>query len=522
MRLLKNSIFCFLSASVLVSCGKLGKNKSSWNKKDGKSDVTGWHYNDKDQGGYYVAKAKDIKTGPGLVFVQGGTFTMGATQEDVMGDWNNIPRRITINSFFIDKTEVANVHYREYIHWIENVFSDPQYQAVVDGAKPDTLVWRTQLAYNEPYVEYYFRHPSYNYYPVVGITWRQAHDFCIWRTDRVNELALIGSGYQNKNLIKQEMNGGGQDNFNTRSYLMGEYEGVPGKPKKNNPLKDAQGRPRTKVSFEDGILLADYRLPTEAEWEYAALGLVSENPAPRKSEKKRGEELIANKQIYAWKNDGYDNLRATKKGAMQGAMLANFKRGNGDYMGTAGGLNDRSAIPASVTSFYPNGFGLYNMSGNVSEWVSDVYRPLTSMDMDDMNPYRGNVFTKVDLSGGEGNLRDSLGRIKYTPENDSDLSVRRNYQHSYAINYLDGDSLSRSSYGFGISTLVSDKSRVIKGGSWMDMPYWLSPGARRFMEEDQSSSTIGFRCAMSHFGPTEGTSSKLQNGNFFPSRRQKR
>jgi gliding motility-associated lipoprotein GldJ len=204
MRLLKNSIFCFLSASVLVSCGKLGKNKSSWNKKDGKSDVTGWHYNDKDQGGYYVAKAKDIKTGPGLVFVQGGTFTMGATQEDVMGDWNNIPRRITINSFFIDKTEVANVHYREYIHWIENVFSDPQYQAVVDGAKPDTLVWRTQLAYNEPYVEYYFRHPSYNYYPVVGVTWRQAHDFCIWRTDRVNELALIGSGYQNKNLIKQE------------------------------------------------------------------------------------------------------------------------------------------------------------------------------------------------------------------------------------------------------------------------------------------------------------------------------
>ena len=104
------------------------------------------------------------------------------------------------------------------------------------------------------------------------------------------------------------------------------------------------------------------------------MGLVAENPAPRKSERKRGEEFIANKQIYAWKNDGYDNLRSTKKGAMQGAMLANFKRGNGDYMGTAGGLNDRSAIPAAVTSFFPNGFGLYNMSGNVSEWVSDVYQ----------------------------------------------------------------------------------------------------------------------------------------------------
>ena len=75
------------------------------------------------------------------------------------------------------------------------------------------------------------------------------------------------------------MNGGGQDNFNTKSYLMGEYEGVPGKPKKN-PLKDAQGRPRTQVSFEDGILFPDYRLPTEAEWEYAALGLGKRKPCP--------------------------------------------------------------------------------------------------------------------------------------------------------------------------------------------------------------------------------------------------
>ena len=185
-------------------------------------------------------------------------------------------------------------------------------------------------------------------------------------------------------------------------------------------------------------------------------------------------------------------------------------------------MNDRSAIPAPVTSYFPNGFGLYNMSGNVSEWVADVYRPMNNLDVEDLNPYRGNVFTKVDMSGGQGNLRDSLGRIKYIPENDSDLSVRRNYQHSYAINYLDGDSLSRVSYGYGVTTLVSDKSRVIKGGSWLDMPYWLSPGARRFMEEDQSSSTIGFRCAMSHFGPAEGTSSKLQNGNFFPKQRQKR
>ena len=222
----RNCVLLLLAIAALASC----KNGSIFKKKPEKSTATGWNYNDKNQGGYFVARPKDIKTGPGLVFVQGGTFTMGATQEDVMGDWNNVPRRITVNSFFIDKTEVANVHYREYIHWIENVFQDNQ--AVIDGAKPDTLVWRSELAYNEPYVEYYFRHPSYNYYPVVGVTWKQAHDFCIWRTDRVNEIALIDKGYQNKNVLKTELNGGGQDNFNTKAYLMGAYEGVPGKAEK--------------------------------------------------------------------------------------------------------------------------------------------------------------------------------------------------------------------------------------------------------------------------------------------------
>src|SRR5258705_11428642 len=96
----------------LVSC------KGSGSKGKAKSDVTGWNYNDKNMGGYQVSKEKEEKTGPGLVFVQGGTFTQGATQEDVMGDWNNIPRRITVNSFYMDKTEVANIHYREYMYWV--------------------------------------------------------------------------------------------------------------------------------------------------------------------------------------------------------------------------------------------------------------------------------------------------------------------------------------------------------------------------------------------------------------------
>ena len=144
-RLLNLKNLALLSAALLLlaSCkngGLFGKNKHE------KSEVTGWNYNDKNMGGFNVSKEKEQKTGPGLVFVQGGTFTMGATDEDVMGDWNNIPRRVTVSSFYIDRTEVANVHYREYLHWLEAVFDDPQYTKVIDDAKPDTLVWRDELA----------------------------------------------------------------------------------------------------------------------------------------------------------------------------------------------------------------------------------------------------------------------------------------------------------------------------------------------------------------------------------------
>src|SRR5882757_9163431 len=88
---------------------------ASCKKKPDQSSVTGWNYNDSKMGGFQVSKEKEQRTGPGLVFVQGGTFTMGATQEDVMRDWNNVPRRVTVNSFYIDQTEVANIHYREYL-----------------------------------------------------------------------------------------------------------------------------------------------------------------------------------------------------------------------------------------------------------------------------------------------------------------------------------------------------------------------------------------------------------------------
>jgi formylglycine-generating enzyme len=147
---MKMRISAFLSAllfmSVLSSCGLFGGGT------EGISATTGWAYNDPDNGAFEVAEYNEQSTGPGLVLIEGGRFTMGRTQQDVMFDWNNIPRTVTIASFYMDETEVRNVDYREYLFWIRRVFKS--FPEVYNKAIPDTLVWRKRLAYNDPYVEY--------------------------------------------------------------------------------------------------------------------------------------------------------------------------------------------------------------------------------------------------------------------------------------------------------------------------------------------------------------------------------
>ena len=484
-------------------------------RRHGASPKTGWYYNDPDWGGFEVFDVAEQPTGPGLVFIEGGTFVMGNPEQDITYSWDAIRRRVTVSSFYMDETEISNLDYREYLHWLSKVFGD-EFPEVVKKALPDTLVWRRPLAYNEPYVKYYFRYPAFNDYPVVGVNWVQANDYSSWRTDRVNEKLLIDAG-----ILKITPDQKAPNFFNTDAYLAGQYQG-----ESSGKLTDLEGNPKDHVTLEDGIILPRYRLPTEAEWEFAAYALIGNTE----------DERIWAGRIYPW-NGHY--LRNPDR-AYRGLFMANFKRGRGDYMGVAGYLNDGYAPTAPVDAFWPNDYGLYNMAGNVNEWVLDVYRPLSYVDFDDFNPFRGNVF-KTLVRNKDGSIvdKDSLGYLRYrlmgedpskygsdmTAEDVKNELKRYNYQKADNRNYLDGDLQSTigptwlpdqadnykgtaSMYNYkgndenhdGATSLISDESRVYKGGSWRDMPYWLVPGTRRFMDQYRSTDDIGFRCAMIHVG----------------------
>ncbi|MFH0864568.1 MAG: SUMF1/EgtB/PvdO family nonheme iron enzyme [Bacteroidota bacterium] len=480
-------LFVAVAIIILASC-----------KKD-QSPTTGWEYNQPKNGGFEVVPYEEQETGPGLILIEGGTFSMGRTEQDVLYDWNNVPRRVTVSSFYMDETEVRNLDWQEYLYWLIRVFG-VDYPEVYKKALPDTLVWRDKLAYNEPLVDYYLRHPAYRYYPVVGVSWLQASDYCAWRTDRVNEYILIREG-----ILKMDPSQSNEENFNTESYLAGQYEGLV-----KNDLYDLNpsGQGTRKVRMEDGILLPKYRLPTEAEWEYASLGLIGNTIYER----------VVERRLYPWNG----HILRTDADKNLGDFVVNYKRGRGDNMGVAGSLNDAADIPNQALSYWPNDYGLYNMAGNVAEWVMDVYRPLTPEDMSDFNPYRGNVFETKETDD-EGNIaeKDSLGKIMWRDVTITESAGRRNYRKADNINYLDGDwtsnievdwlareddSLSSSDqmYDYSMTSMINDNVRVYKGGSWNDRAYFLVAGTRRFLDEALATDYIGFRCAMTRVGSPIG------------------
>jgi formylglycine-generating enzyme required for sulfatase activity len=186
------------------------------------------------------------------------------------------------------KFEVSNHEYLIFLNEIRKTKGEAAYQQNL----PDTMIWRSPLGYMEKFVQYYLRHPAFGDYPVVGVNYEQAENYCNWLTNSTNE-----------------------------------------------SINDKQ------------IKKTHFRLPTEEEWELAALGGLPKGT------------------IFPW---GTESIRS-EKGKYKGVILANCNGGSGDFLGSSGYLNDGLNVTCQVSDYWPNNFGIYHMAGNVAEMVALPY-----------------------------------------------------------------------------------------------------------------------------------------------------
>lgn len=374
----------------------------------------------------------------GMLNIPMGSFQMGASDQDVPYAMTNPSRTVSVQSFYMDETEITNNEYRQFVFWVRDslahyligedhileegeygeridwdariYWDDEEYMEILEelyypeherfykrreidtrklnfeyywidyreaarkenreqGMKdrsvfikkdiinvyPDTLAWVHDFTYsfNEPMTQNYFWHPAYDDYPVVGVTWKQARAFSIWRTQL---LCLFKSDY-------------------------GE------------------------------TFVNDFRLPTEAEWEYAARGGLDLSP-------------------YPWGGPYIRNSR--------GCFLGNFKPMRGSY------VDDGGFHTVKATSYAPNDYGLYCMAGNAAEWTSNAF---------DESAY--------------------------------------NFTHDLNTDYV---------YDAKDSDPPALKRKVIRGGSWKDIGYYMQTGTRTYEYQDTAKCYIGFRNVMTFLG----------------------
>ncbi|HBS88765.1 MAG: hypothetical protein A2W91_04175 [Bacteroidetes bacterium GWF2_38_335] len=564
-----------LSAALLLSINSYSQKDK---KKKKTSEITGWNYNDPEYGDFEITESKPMKIPSsakkymeGIKLIEGGTFSMGRTsgmfpteKDTSLITWNT-PRRVTVSSYYISDHEVTNKEYREFVNWVKDSVmltflakSDPSFyknkeKKLLDWTKreamykdtviakkllplcvpeerryyrkkefdvknivfttvwrndttsiyiyPDTLRWTNEFEYsfNEPLTNMYFWHPGYDNYPVVGVSYHQAMAYCEWRTKMINDA------------ICKEM---------------------------KISIEDA-------LSMEECPLIPRFRLPTEAEWEYAALSYIPDNKDP---------DAIEKRYLFPW---GTNNLTDEK-----GIYLANFGSIRDENLFEIktcmeyvfdNNVNKKSKTnspgaffhTAPVKTFPVNKYGMYDMAGNVAEWVMDVYRPDDFTETFDYQSYSGKVFAIKDTSKVEltYSIKDTLGRKlwerSYTnPDNltyldgDIDTSTQTNKMAAYKICGSDDEhqalkkfyearrlfndaermdtteTLNKKYWLERMKYLIHDAQvneaypdgRVVKGGSWANGPAYMQCGAREVCSQSGSSCRIGFRIAMTRIG----------------------
>ena len=432
MRNLYYPLYATACMVLLASCGILGKKDS----KGGSLPNDGQLHGVAPGGKYTLPKP------PGMIYVPQGTFHMGPSDEDPAYAFSARNRSVSISGFWMDATEITNNEYRQFVLWVRDSvaarklgyvkagadgveyvdqtkmktfkWSDPKSiealgntdliltpedrlngKKEIDAAKliyhseihdlkenakrenagkprskfiikkdtpiaPDTLAWIRDFAYsyNEPMTKRYFSHPAFGNYPVVGVNWKQATAFCEWRT-----------------------------------HLL-------------NVFLDSKKRAQE----------SDFRLPTEAQWEYAARGGRSQS-------------------MFPWGNYYLRNKK--------GCLMANFKPGRGNYP------EDGGFYTVRADAYWPNDYGLYCMAGNVAEWTSSIYYEGRNNFQHDMNP-----------------------DVRWNAKDDDPPLMKR---------------------------------KIIRGGSWKDVGYYLQCGTSTYEYQDSTKSYIGFRTVIDlPAAPTKG------------------